>query len=108
MQDNKHGVCSLSESYIPTKANDKCIFLDCEKKTCKNCDRFENDTACMTAQENDKICCGFIDSKEEELFQILLYFLQHGEYSRRYIENLCIEFEQSNIYKFITEHKEKR
>ena len=69
---------------------------------CKDCDRFGTDPVCDTKNKEDNACCGFTDT-DNELFQVLAHMLKYGKYSRRHIEILCIEFEQSDIYKCIKE-----
>ena len=105
--DGKHGVCSLPESFFPVTKDDTCHYLNDEKPTCKQCSHFKNDFACMTATADDTVCCGYHDKLEDELFQIFVEWLQHGKYSRQKIENFCVEFEQTDIFKFITQHSKQ-
>ena len=104
--DGKHGVCSLPECYFPVTAEDECHYLSDRPITCKMCSHFSVDAACMTAEADDNAtnCCGFHDKREDDICQVFIEWLQEGGYSRQRINNLCVEFEQSDIYKFINTH----
>ena len=66
-----------------------------------------HDTACMTARENDKVynngqrCGEFIDKKEDEFTEILLFWKSQGWYDRTKIDRMLDDFE-----KFYAEIKE--
>ena len=74
------GVCTFSDWYIPTSINIKCRYAIDKDYTlkCKDCERFNNDYACYTVNENDLVgkCSGFIDkiytNIENEVITLLL------------------------------------
>lgn len=77
------------------------IFYQGKKELyCKDCSRLGRDTACMTARENDKVynngqrCGGFIDKKEDEFTEILLFWKSQGWYERAKIDRMLDDFEK--------------
>lgn len=100
-----HGVCSLPESFVPTIADQECVFLAVKPKSCKDCSHFGNDFGCLSAQEDDEICSGFEDVLESRVTEAMFEWLKRGEYSRRKLELLCIAFEQTDVFRFVTEHQ---
>lgn len=104
MSDGINGVCSVPDSYFPTDAETECVYLKRAKKTtCGDCAHFGNDTACMTQNKDDAICCGFKHVLEEQLVNILMEMLLEGYYSHEKINKICEEFEASPEYKFVSE-----
>ena len=80
-------LCSRVPSYFPINCKD-------------DCPRLGRDTACMTARENDKVynngqrCGGFIDKKEDEFTEILLFWKSQGWYERAKIDRMLDDFEK--------------
>lgn len=97
-----HGLCSLPESYFPTRAENDCRYFSGAELKCGDCGRFGEDFACITADENDSAdnCMGFIDIEKEKVYNAFLKWLIRGVYSREKISELCDEFEQSEEYRF--------
>ena len=100
--------CSRVPSYFPINCKDDCHFLPRKKELyCKDYSRLGRDTACMTARENDKVynngqrCGEFIDKKEDEFTEILLFWKSQGWYERTKIDRMLDDFE-----KFYAEIKE--
>lgn len=106
--DDKHGVCSLPESYFQTEADAECVYLRKDMLTCSDCARFKEDFACMTAAEDDDAsdCPGFIDKFEENVLAAFFEWLKRGEYNREKIEALCKSFEETEAYQFVMKHQE--
>ena len=79
-----HGVCSTNTGFFPVKASDTCHFVPPESLCCRDCSRFGEDFACMTAAPDDSIyedderCGGFIDKSmdtiQQELFHLYLKY----------------------------------
>lgn len=71
------GLCSFPGSYFPVHREDNCHLRPGELK-CADCDRFGNDTACMTcdaedsAYHNGHLCVGFIDRNEVAIANALM------------------------------------
>ena len=107
--DVDYGVCSLVNNYFPTEANNDCVFLKIKPITCKDCSRFENDTACFTAKEDDDAskCSGFIDKREDEFYNILFNWAIEGIDVKSKFEEVLKEIEKDKVYLFIKEHKGK-
>ena len=103
--NDRHGVCSLPESFFPTMEDTNCVYLQEEMLTCCDCARFENDPACMWQKPMDKTCCGFLDKGEDALTEIMTRWLVHGTYSRKRIQKLMDEFEETDEFKFVQEHR---
>ena len=103
-----HGVCSMPSSYFPTEAENDCCYIS-PRITCKDCGRFGNDFACFTVDEHDdaKGCIGFIDMQEEDVLNAFRIWLSRGVYSREKVMKLCDEFEETDVYKFISKVLEK-
>ena len=99
--DGAKGVCSLPTSYFAVDADMPCVYLGSSKRICKMCSHYRNDTACLTAQEDDAACVGFEDQLETDLMNLLFEWLKRGEYSRTKVEQLCIAFEQTPEYRFV-------
>ena len=104
--DDAKGVCSLPESYFMVDASQPCVYLDSAKRTCKMCSHFGNDTACMTAREDDEACVGFEDQLEVDLMNLLFQWMKRGEYSRTKVEQICIAFEQTPDYRFVWNYRQ--
>lgn len=71
------GLCTFFDGFSPTTKESECVF-SAKPYTCKDCDRFGNDDACMTAREDDPVydekghaCPGFIDKDLATLVDIL-------------------------------------
>lgn len=105
MADEKNGVCSLPESYFPTKEDNICIFLKKEKQHCSDCDHFVNDFACMTVDENDDICSAFVSYKENILKDIIFNMCLRDENAKENISKIIDEFLDSDLIKFINNHR---
>ena len=103
--DPQNGVCSLPQSYFPVNADDECHYKNNKPLTCKDCDRFDTDAACMTVSENDPVndCPGFIDINQAAIEQAMLNMFARGRYSREVMMDLIESFEGSEEYKFLTE-----
>lgn len=82
-QDTGHGLCSYSPSYFPVNQTDTCHLIPNEL-TCFDCDRFGNDTACMTclpedsAYHGEDLCAGFIDKNETIIVNALMLMKMRG------------------------------
>lgn len=116
-------ICSYSSSWFPVNIENNCRFIP-EKKalTCGDCSRLGEDTACFDCSENDsaiyngqlcsmlsitlkfeykisaiyngQLCRGFVDEREEEFKQILMFWKVQGFYDREKINNFIDEFEE--------------
>lgn len=71
------GICRYTYAWQEVKIGDRCKCLP-KEYTCIDCDHFGNDYACLTAEENDKPCCGFVDAKESVIYNILYEWKLRG------------------------------
>lgn len=78
-----HGLCSFTGNYFPVHQEDACHLRPKELR-CVDCDRFGNDTACMTcaaedsAYHNGHLCAGFIDRNESVIANALMVMRMRG------------------------------
>jgi len=67
---------------------------------CKNCHRFGNDTACMTAAADDLVCqnghmcIGFVDKHEVNVSAALYDWAMRGYNIREKLEEIVNNFEK--------------
>lgn len=94
-------LCTKNTTYFPINCKDDCHFIPKMKELCcSDCVRFGEDSACMTAEADDKVysdgrlCGGFIDAKEEEFMKILMFWKVQNLYDRAKIEKMIDEFEE--------------
>lgn len=94
-------ICSYSSSWFPINIENNCYFIPEKKKlTCGDCSRLNEDTACFGCSEDDsalyngQLCRGFVDEREEEFKQILMFWKVQGFYDREKINKIINEFEQ--------------
>jgi len=99
------GVCFLPGQRIPKMATDTCHVLYSKKKNCSDCCSCGIDSDCKYQDATGPICSDFSDRHIRNINEALEYLLIHGEYSRERIEAMLGEFENSEIYKFVTEHR---
>lgn len=105
-------LCSRDTSYFPINCGDDCHFLPPNRELfCRDCVRFTDDTACMTMEADDSafdkeghLCPGFIDLRENELIEILMFWKTQGLYDRAKIEGIINDFEE--FYNDIKEQEE--
>ena len=77
------GLCSFVPSYFPVHKSDKCHLLPDALK-CKDCNRFDTDTACFTCSPDDSayhngvLCSGFIDKNETLIMNALMIMKMRG------------------------------
>ena len=104
------GICSLQENYFLVDINADCVFMQDmkEKKTCKDCDRFRTDYACLTADENDSAddCFMFISKLDIEFNNLMFKYFKQNNYSRKHISKLLDDFENNAVIKFLNKQKE--
>ena len=74
-------ICSYPSSWFPVHIEDNCHFIPSKVElTCGDCARLGEDTACLgcvaddSAMEDGELCFGFIDKREEELQDILMFW----------------------------------
>lgn len=94
-------ICSYSNSWFPINIENNCYFIPEKKElTCGDCSRLTEDTACFGCSEdnsalyNGQLCRGFVDEREAEFKQILMFWKVQGFYDRERINKLIDEFEQ--------------
>lgn len=94
-------ICSYSNSWFPINIENNCYFIPEKKElTCGDCSRLTEDTACFGCSEDDsalyngQLCRGFVDEREAEFKQILMFWKVQGFYDRERINKLIDEFEQ--------------
>lgn len=93
-----HGLCSFTGNFFPVHQSDACHLRPGELK-CIDCDRFGNDTACMTCEAEDSayhnghLCAGFIDRNESVISNALMIMRMRGvDYHDRIQEILqCVD-----------------
>lgn len=77
------GLCSFTGNYFPVHQYDQCHLRPGDLQ-CKDCDRWGNDTACMTCAEDDSayhnghLCPGFIDRNEVVISNALMLMRMRG------------------------------
>lgn len=77
------GLCSFTSSFFPVHKDDECHLKPGELK-CIDCDRFGNDTACMTCDAEDSayhhghLCGGFIDRNVSVITNALMMMRMRG------------------------------
>ena len=96
-------ICGYPMSFFPIDVNDECHYAP-KPLTCKDCDRFGNDWACMTALEDDPVigenghpCGGYIDRKETELYNILADWKMRGYNYRGKLFDVSQRFEEEFV-----------
>lgn len=63
----QQGLCTYPDSWMPVQTEDECHFQVSGEIKCQDCDRFNNDMACMTCEKDESavayglLCPGFID-----------------------------------------------
>lgn len=94
-------ICSYSNSWFPINIENNCYFIpEKNELTCGDCSRLTEDTACFGCSEDDsalyngQLCRGFVDEREAEFKQILMFWKVQGFYDRERINKLIDEFEQ--------------
>lgn len=94
-------ICSYSNSWFPINIENNCYFIPEKKElTCGDCSRLTEDTACFGCSEDDsalyngQLCRGFVDEREAEFKQILMFWKVQEFYDRERINKLIDEFEQ--------------
>jgi len=98
--ETRQGICTYPMSYTPVCVDNECIFIP-KELTCKDCDRFENDFACMTAQEDDLVmkdygmCGGFIDKGESEVYNILAQWVLRGVNAEEKLKEILDDFSEN-------------
>lgn len=87
----RQAICSVGNNWQPVNIDNECLYAP-KQYTCKDCDHFDNDYACMTAEPDDDAssCAGFYPKEYNTLFKIAINFMQHG---------LNVEKEFMNAYK---------
>ena len=82
-------ICSYSSSWFPVNIENNCHLISEKKElTCGDCSRLGEDTACFDCSEDDsaiyngQLCRGFVDEREEEFKQILMFWKVQGFYDR--------------------------
>ena len=80
-------ICSYSSSWFPVNIENNCHLISEKKElTCGDCSRLGEDTACFDCSEDDsaiyngQLCRGFVDEREEEFKQILMFWKVQGFY----------------------------
>lgn len=93
-------VCTRKASYFPVNYGDNCHFIPKKRELlCGDCVRFGEDFACVESEANSKayingkLCAGFIDAKEQDFLEILMFWKVHDLYDRDKIEKIIAEFE---------------
>ena len=104
-KDENNGICSLPGSFFPTNADNICPFLKIEKLHCKNCTHFGSDFACMTREENDEICGGFVNIEEEQLENIIFDMIKRNIDVKEKILEIIDEVQNSDYVQFLNNHK---
>ena len=94
-------ICSYSSSWFPVNIENNCHLISEKKElTCGDCSRLGEDTACFDCSEDDsamyngQLCRGFVDEREEEFKQILMFWKVQGFYDREKINKFIDEFEE--------------
>lgn len=94
-------ICSYSSSWFPVNVENNCRFIPEKKElTCGDCSRLGEDTACFDCSEDDsaiyngQLCRGFVDEREEEFKEILMFWKVQGFYDREKINKFIDEFEE--------------
>ena len=99
--ETSSAICSYSNSWFPINIENNCYFIPEKRElTCGDCSRLTEDTACFGCSEDDsalyngQLCRGFVDEREAEFKQILMFWKVQGFYDREKINKLIDEFEQ--------------
>lgn len=81
------GICMRPSSWTPVTYDQKCLY-EPEPYKCRDCFHYvEHDDACMTAEANDEICCGFEDKRYYNMVEILFDWMSRGlDYEELYHE----------------------
>ncbi len=94
-------ICSYSSSWFPVNIENNCQLIPEKKElTCGDCSRLGEDTACFDCSEDDsaiyngQLCRGFVDEREEEFKEILMFWKVQGFYDREKINKFIDEFEE--------------
>ncbi|MBQ8806455.1 MAG: hypothetical protein IJZ68_08380 [Bacteroidaceae bacterium] len=96
------GLCAFSESFSPVHQYDECHYRPGELK-CIDCDRFGNDTACMTCAAEDSayhdghLCAGFIDRNETVITNALMKMRMRGVDYHAKIQELLKEVDDAKL-----------
>ena len=80
-EETGSAICSYSNSWFPINIEDNCYFIpEKNELTCGDCSRLTEDTACFGFSEDDsalyngQLCRGFVDEREAEFKQILMFW----------------------------------
>lgn len=106
-QNKEDGICSLPYSWQPAKAETNCPYLNAKKYYCKDCCRFGNDYACLTAHAYDSAegCRGFDNKILNDMSNNLWELQLRGENIDEVIKKLVESFHQSEFALFVDKHK---
>jgi len=97
--ETRQGICGYPMSFFPVCVDEECKYA-LAPYTCKDCDRFGNDWACMTALEDDPVdseygmCWGFIDKKESEVFSALAEWTLRGYDIQEKLDKVLKDFKE--------------
>ena len=100
-----HSICSYNESWFPVEDEDTCHMPGMPHEfTCGDCSRLGEDMGCAGCSEEEsayhdgKLCRGFRDRREDELWDILSFWLVNGMYDRTKINQLLDHFEEQSSW----------
>lgn len=101
-------ICTYPSSWFPVHIDDNCHYIPEKMElTCGDCSRLGEDFSCSdclaedSAYNDDELCSGFVDKKEEEFSKILMFWKVHDFYDREKINDFIDKFEES--YRKLTE-----
>ncbi|MCQ2515482.1 MAG: hypothetical protein MJ094_01300 [Saccharofermentans sp.] len=101
-----YGLCSLPDSFVPTKAETICPYLMVKKQYCKDCVYLTRDMGCAGVDPQDGACSDFVSRDMESMEQTIYEMAQRGIDARSYLNKLLDEIDKSPITAFIKAHKE--
>lgn len=93
------GLCSAVDSFFPTNLNDNCHLEADTIIRCRDCDRYENDVACLTADGDDPIvqdgmvCPGYIDKYAVMIETAIRVWMARGKDYRSMIAQIIDDCE---------------
>lgn len=77
-EESRMGICMRSSNWLDVCIDNECLFTP-KPHTCSDCWHFvTHDSACMTAEANDEICCGFEDKRYYDMVEILFDWINRG------------------------------
>lgn len=94
-------LCTRSTEYFPVQIEDDCYFIPQKRElVCGDCAGLREDFGCFAQSETDSayqdgdLCMGFIDLKEQEFKEILMFWKVQKLHDRAEIEKMVQEVDE--------------